>query len=442
MQIILRKFLLEPLFVISLILVSSFMIWPPAIQSVSFGLILLFLGLLNNKNGVSKNKILQFVLASFFIFLLILSNLWSDIKTVNFNLIGLYMIWIGTLFIYYLKEIEFVKIEIITKIIVLSGYIYIILWFQDTFVGLDAYYEFHKLSNPLTNMPFLVKLKYIFEEFYLKNNLNLALNDGFYYLNRKECLFRHYNYIAPYFIFVIIALFQKLKHHNKKINIFIYIFSIICFSVFVFFLGSTINTALLILVLCCLFVYFTILKHRKILIFSSLLILCLCINKKQEILNKIEKYEWIQKNPSSDVKNIVDYSRYEIYKSAYKVWKENKMFGTGINDVDKEINKKLPKVQIMSRINLGNGVVMNTHSFPLFVLCSIGFVGLVFYGFLWLMLVYRSYKNKSIYGLLILFTLFANSLFENFFNRSFGIYLFCIAVLFSQLLFNKYGRNQ
>lgn len=315
------------------------------------------------------------------------------------------------------------------------------LWYEDSLKALNAYYDFHKLENPLLELNFHNKINYIYKEFICKKTLNFALNDGFYYLNEKESLFRHYNYISPFYIFLLILIARFLLQKMKVINKIVLFCTLLIFTTFIYVLGSIINTVLLVLVLFCLFCnYLYLKKHIYLIGFILLIFTTLGLNYKL-ITNKISNYQLIQKTPTSEINNFIDYTRYELYNSAIKVWGNNKYFGTGINDVDNEVNSLLPKVQIMSRINLGNGVIMNTHSFPLFVLCSSGFLGFLLYAIFWIVLFIDRFIKRDFYGVLIFFVLFSNNLFENWLNRSFGVYIFCVVLFYIQLL-NENGSRR
>jgi hypothetical protein len=433
-QIKLRKFLLEPLFVISLILVSSFMIWPPAVQSIS--IVILFITLLFRIKKLDYNSI-NFLVSLFFIFLYILSYFWSTDKKQYLDdfqhIIGFFI----ALLFFYDKNVITLNLkhkQIIYITICISLVYYFICWSSYLINGFEYYYEYNNIKNDYKNNFLIQKIIHILK-FRLYENVTITrvLQDA-YVPKGQINFFYHHSYLGA---FLVILCYYSLFKINKicfKINNCIYLFfSLFCF-IWLFFIESKINKLAFIININVLLFSFLYKKlNKKYFTILAIVVSVLCI---KIIFFTIQTEYIVEMEPHSleeSLKYYVDYTRYELFKAIYFTISQNFFFGVGIGDVIKEVNSKLPTVSYTASVGMSSNSKYNTHSMFLYVFCGLGFFGFISFCYYFIVNFFKSFIVFDYYKLTFFTILILNISFENFFLRIWGIAFFIIFIIFNYI---------
>ena len=148
---------------------------------------------------------------------------------------------------------------------------------------------------------------------------------------------------------------------------------------------------------------------------------------------RVNNYQaWKEKNrvSSSSVSN----DRMIIWNSAKTILGQNLILGTGTGDIQDELNKEFRRT---GNIRLAE-VNTNTHNQFLEILIEHGFIGLIMFLSMILMMFYIAYQRTNILYLIFLLLVIISFLFETMLNRLAGVAFFS---LFSFLLIIIEGRN-
>jgi O-antigen ligase len=129
-------------------------------------------------------------------------------------------------------------------------------------------------------------------------------------------------------------------------------------------------------------------------------------------------------------------SRLEIWKSSLNIARDNFVFGVGTGDIQDELNKEYKEP---GNTGLDNANNLNAHNQLLEVLLENGFIGIVFFLSLFVMMTYIAVKEHNHIYLMFNIIVFVSFMFESMLNRLAGVSFFS---LFSFMLLYAGSNKQ
>lgn len=303
---------------------------------------------------------------------------------------------------------------------IITLFVYLILWFEYHVEGISIYQEIILKESPIRDLSFTDQLKY------LKNHSYQTWVGGVAERGQKllgyNSFFKHSAYVSSYFLFgTVLSIYLFIKSNSLITRVFLAI-STVTFLLFVVYLFSKINILLLSFFL---FIAIFFLKKKQIIIIIILLI-TLGFLGKQRIINKIENiksWEFFEKKDNNLDRNIViDYKRAKIYECAILEISENYILGIGLGDVQKYYNNCLLKKGI------DRSIEYNSHSQLLHFFLVGGILNVMFFIMAFMFLLIKSIKEKHILLFLFVLLIIANSIFENYLSRVYGVLFFTLFI--------------
>ena len=427
-------------------LLASFLVWPSAIQSIILISFIIFsiYSYFSDKNNAwcDKKKMYPLlIIISFYLFHL-LSFFWSKnlhnwTKIYQHNII--FPFFIFSIF-HNDYKINFSQFKTILLFFNVSLVLFLIK-FYIIFIKQISYCQscilatkpIHLIGYPINTLPFLSQLKELLYLRYINTNrweFPYSLFLTAQKLNYKE-IFDHHTYISAIIvicIFINVYLFIHTKCLKfKSIFILINLF----YLYFLLILDSSINKILVFIPL--LYILYTLKWKKKVitLLGLSLLFSTILLYKIYPILiSNIEFYQIIPDVDESKV--ILDFTRKHIYQYSLNIWLQSKnyLFGIGTSGFIEQLNEDLRKLNYPEIFN--KTITYNTHCDYLKFLVSGGLINLFLYLTCIFYLIYLSYKNNTFLFFSIFILVFSNSLIENYFDRIWGVYIYCFFILLNK----------
>ena len=416
---------------IDLYLLSTFPIWPPAIQSILIVITIIIrysVSRLENSFYFNKSNLFIYIFLFAFSFFNYLSFFWSDNKTFFFKEINYFYLLnsLGFIFLFFKRhKLDFTSYKIVLLLLNLSFLLYIFVFFYNITEGISVYNEIMTNEQDIRSLNFVEKIIYILKE--KIDSFGQEVTPQYKgirgdIMSGNHMFFYHHTYTGLYSILLLIlnyASIEKMKN-NKKLLLFFSSFLVI---IYILFIDSVLTY------LSFLFLILLVIKNKfksffllLIIIFSILFFILLYIND----------VFLFQKDPN--VYNglyLFDYNRYFLFISSFKIIKENIFFGLGVGDYLIELNRQFSAITKTKSLNL------NSHSQYLYYFLSGGLINLLLFFMTQFYILIKSYKFK--YKITFLFTLIISLYltFENMFQRNWGIFTICFFLYLSFLIDNK-----
>jgi hypothetical protein len=440
----LRKFLLEPLFFISLILVSSFMIWPPAVQSIA--IVILFITLLFKIKKIEYNNI-NFLAPLFFIILYMLSYFWSTDKNQYLedfqHIFGFLfaLLILNNNITLSLSKLNYKKVIYIGVIVGLS--VYFVYWTKFIIKAFDLFYIYINTGFDFQGLSFYEKIKHIISfRLYVDIPFARVIQDAYVPKGGVD-FFYHHTYLGAFLNIVFFYSIFNLYHEKNKclafsaLNILFGVFSIM----WLFFIESKTNKGIFFINTIILFLsYFYKNRIKYFYVSLTFLIFFLSFIFCKYVYNNPL---FIEKEPhmvNFSLEYFIDYTRYELYKSIYNTIKSNLVFGVGVGDIINDINSRLPTVHYDASVDLSPNSKFNTHSMYLYFLTGLGIIGFISFIYSFVSNFYYYFKRFDCYGITFLTIVLLNMSIENFFIRIWGVIFYVIFAFYNHIRIdeNKY----
>jgi hypothetical protein len=406
-----------------LALAAFFPILPNAGQSIVFGLFLVvslsynFFLKKTVKHNFADFLFLTSTIAYYFFALLTFS--YSSTISLDFQIIQSNIILFFFPFLLFLNNKDEEKVNLIPiYIFILSSLIFLVILFYSFKLGIDLSYKYYNNQIDFRNYK-----EVAFYKFLLTNQYEFieSLSEWGYYKKQQLVeINHHHTFLAALFNLCIIFTLYLIEISKKKFLIFA-LFLLLLFEILlVLYFDSKVNVLFLILA----FVVLIIFKFKKKIFNLSFLKVILSILTLTLILN----FDLIKEKSQL----FIDKDRLILYRNVIPIIKENLIFGIGINNV----NKALDSVMVNEKhIYIFNKLVYlkTPHSQYLFYLISGGITNLILFLVMFYVFIHLFVKKDNIYGFLFIILIMLNCLFEDFFNRAWGVYIFTFGTL---ILFN------
>ena len=404
-----------------LMLLCFFPILPPAAISI---LIFFFafnriLYSINSNHKIIKKDCLDFLLYSGFILFSFFSILWSSDTSSYLSEIQPSITILAFLLIYFFCK----KISITPKllnslflILAVSMVIYTFFYYRHIIEGISVYSEMITGDQPIRELNLFSQLKQICQ---LKLNA-VSYNQTPDYIGvrgglmaGKRLFFVHHTYtglIAVFSLLFLIKFFNTEKVFWKRFFILLLEIVLICFILII---DSKIPPLILILSAFIYFISKINLSIKKIGLVCGAIIFC------GMIALVYFDFSLFQKQFNYDEKYFVlDFNRYNLYKSALILWIKSPILGYGIGDALTSLT--ITFNQLTNNVYMGTGQKLNTHSQFLYYSLVGGIVNLVLFLFTLYSITKRSFHSRNVLFICFSFIMLLGLSFENMLNRAWG----------------------
>jgi hypothetical protein len=190
----------------------------------------------------------------------------------------------------------------------------------------------------------------------------------------------------------------------------------------VIYLNSKTNFLFLVIYILFLIALF-FLKSKS---YQKLLIISIIVTSSIFVLKKINY------TSESYLEFVKDSERIKLYKNLYPIIKKHLPIGIGGNNINSEINLVM-KQDSTSYIYSFNVLTNHSHAHSQYLhyLISGGVINLLLFIIMIAYLFCFFLKTKNIFGCLFILLIALNCLFEDFFNRAWGVYTFSLGLIYS-----------
>lgn len=416
-----KKLKISGLFLVSL---SFFPVLRPALQSIliiSFCVVSIVFYHKNFLKRVSNKKVVfAFLLFTGYYLWHLVSSFWSEetvdaLADAQSNII---LLLFPLVFLFFHPQLDKDTTKRVQLIFVLAMLGYLFLWYRSYLIGV-SHYQILKLDElPIKEYSFFEQIAYfITEGFYWISGSSIR---GYRMAEEEIKLFVHHNYIASYFVLAFYASLNLIfGAKNIKIKIILAIPAVLFLGI-IFYLPSKMNQLVLLMALPV-FTYYLLGKRMAL----SLILLGLIASSFLFYNNrdKITSIKFIEKeNLISKEVAIIDFYRYHVYNCILKKTPKSFLFGMGKGDVQPYLNSCLPDEEWPGLSEEEREY--NTHSQLLSYLVSGGIIGLFLCIALWIKLFSLALNRNRVMLIILLMTIFANIVFENYLARVWGSFIF------------------
>ena len=393
-----------------------FPVYPPAVQSISFGFFIISQLAFNFKLISAQIKSMRlwliFLGLGGFYLLSMLSILWSSnfssyLWELSPNISYILVLFVSLFCIPFNKKHRDISIGIF----VCSVLLYMLNW-QDYFNNGLACYNSKELREHS-----------IYELFVCMKNIYWDVNPNY---------FNHYTYVSFVLNLSSIACILLLKNHRKLILLVLAIIIIIFNVAIISILKSKINQAFSGVIVFYLF-YILIEKlvaNKYISLIILIFTLGFLFSFNIDQLNNLRKVKLFEKENVIDGGSnaLIDHMRYEQYLFALKLSEKNRLFGIGLGDVQPELSKCFSQ---RDDLMYWHGLQkLNTHSQFVHYFLATGYAGLMLFSFFFCTLFYLAFHTKNVLLFLSAVLIGSNCLFENILSRTWGVYTISVALLY------------
>ena len=408
---------------LALFIFFLFPIFPNAVGAISLGIFIVFFMLTHpRRNPLMRERGRFLIIVGFFLFLT-LSLLWSSDILAGLKELKIEIAFLIITYVFWYYEILNSNkiIDLLKLTFIFSIFLYFFLWTNYQIEGVSLFQVNHLRHIPLNSYNYIESVIQLFKMKY--SYFGYISEWGYFRFGKTPELFIHHTYISfgifLAIIFLVQFLFQTKNWYYKLLLIILLLF----FSWFLFQLPSKIN--ILIFALCVLFLGFTKLPAKlwlfTIIGFSSLVFF------KFDLGKKLGEINFVQKEPNNrDNSFVIDYQRYQIYKTSVEILKTSPLIGIGIGDVESRLNKLVVRNSKYEGPIPINSIILNTHSYYFFCLLSTGILGLLLFFCFILYSIYLGWINKGYEFIFFIIMFSINCIFESFLSRNWGVFLFLI----------------
>lgn len=416
-----KKSKITGLFLASL---SLFPILRPAFQSIliiGFCLASVVLYWDNfSKRIKNRNLVFTFFLLTGYHIWYVFSSIWSEdiVSSIADAQSNIVLLLFPFIFLFFHPPLTKNITERVQLVFVLAMLIYLILWYRSYLSGVSHYQILRLQELPIREYSLFEQIEYFISKgFYWISGSSIR---GYRLANEEVKLFVHHNYVASYLVVAFYAALNIIVHAKNLAFRTLMFFPVLTFMGFVFYLPSKMNQ-LILLVAIPIFIYYYFGKRTAIYLTGiGLIASCFLLYKNREEVSTIkfvEKESLISKEPS-----IIDFYRYHVYSCSVDKIPDNYVFGMGKGDVQLYLNACLPNDEWPGLSEVRREY--NTHSQLLNYLISGGIIGLFLFIGLWVKLFSLAFRQSHSWLLILLFVIFANTLFENYLSRLWGCFIF------------------
>ncbi|MCX6334955.1 MAG: O-antigen ligase family protein [Bacteroidia bacterium] len=248
-----------------------------------------------------------------------------------------------------------------------------------------------------------------------------------YFFGDELTVFQHPSYAAMYVIISIFIAFESWFNHSLKIRErILWLFGALFLITSLYFISSRAGMlAGIILVLFYFSMKLNTIKNGRFVLLGIFVLIIISI----PLLRNNQRYGYLYDKimHKETVGENIEEPRMIIWKSAFKIAKENVLFGVGVGDVRDELTKQYLKI---GRTDMAE-IRLNAHNQFIEVLLENGLIGLIlFLGMIGIMIYFAIIQKSLLYGIFILLILILFT-FETVLYRFAGVSFFS---LFSFLL--------
>ena len=431
------------------VLILIFLLFPittPAVHSIVLTSFLAISIFLIRRESLNLNNFAYFLTSASFIFWIIFSILWSDNFLPAFRESTNYMFILIAFFIFIFSRNNFNRAsrKIYKYTFVFGVLIYTIILSYLFFIFTDLFLQFENKNLLFSKLSSFEKMSYFY---YLKTKVISSeygsyfmydralekLYHGGFWFDFFKLLFYHHTYIGILLTIANIVIFDLVfNSKNRIIIVNILIFSFIVNSFFLLLMESKMNF-ILNLMFSFMFVLSKILTYKnfKLALLILTLITFIGICKKYEPKNNFQQIYNVD-----DSNYLIDYTRVKIYNVIICEFLKSPIIGVGIGDEKNVINNN----EMIKNDNSINKKIYNSHSMLLKYLLTGGIIGLLLFIISQINLLKMSVDINCISLFFINLVFIANSLFENIFDRFFGMQLFLVPFfLYYKQIIPKFG---
>jgi len=306
-----------------------------------------------------------------------------------------------------------------------------------------VFYDFHATKRNVEIIQFIFVITSLIASLVcIIVNMNISIeqhNTYFYdwqfsHLRLVEPIGMHPVYFSMYICFSLLIVMHYLKSNFHKISISMKIIFLLLIFYFLFVItmsgARTLTVSIAAIIIGSLVIYGAMNKSFKLFFYAGLLLTSIVVFV---LINPIVKTRFMDMT-----KNKYETTNYGSYFARTLLWvpgmeiiQENILFGVGIGDAQKELDKKF------IQYNYIEGIGMDMHNQYLQILLEVGVVGLFIYISMLCIQLRNSIKQKNLLYLSFLVLFIIGSITESMFCRQNGIIYF----LFFSFIFYKSNLN-
>jgi len=290
--------------------------------------------------------------------------------------------------------------------------------------GLEMSYRYYKADINFGDYNKISNWKYVFSQ--NAEFLNGVSDWGYYKHGQSKELNTHHSFLAATYNFNIILLLSFISKKRNILQRSVSFLFLILLAYIVWFLQSKVNIFCL-LVLVFVTSFYVLVKFKSLILRYTLLCLLLVfiVFNKNYLISKYSSFNLTK------LASLVEPQRKKLYTAIINEVKKYPISGRGANNVG-HLVENLSKSDTSNYYYHFNvlSYLKNPHSQYLFYLLSGGFIQL---GLFLLMLGYLLYvflRSKNMFAIFFIFLIGFNCLFEDFLNRTWGVYLFCLGLIY------------
>lgn len=423
------KILVSRLLKLAFCLLFTFPALPNALQSIVFAFFLsiCIVDFFLNKRSIffeSRNYVTLFFVSAYYIFFL---STYFYKSSFSFSTEFIQPTFLLLLFPLILLFFNWTKDEELNKLTTLvytvsslySFYLLYEFWVE----GIALSHKYYISDVDFTDYGVIPDWKYIF-----KNStefLNSLADWGFHREGIKIELNTHHTFLSAVYTLNVIFILSILKRSLGLIERVFFLLVLLILSYLVYFLESKVNIACLIIIILCWIVYnyFRVItpKFRYV----SGFVLFIMLLWGGQYLRK-DKLDMIQEIESKVVK---DPKRKQLYSILINEAKHKPIFGYGANNVKNLVDSVIKRDSSMYIFSFNIPTYFKSpHSQYLFSLLAGGSIQLVLFLLMFIYLGVLLLYRGNIFGWSFILLVGINCIFDDFLNRAWGVYLFCLGL--------------